>query len=410
MSTIKTFGSVDARSREQLERCMAAGDAEFGVLCADHHPGYSQPIGGGIAYEGYVSPSGVGYDIGCGNKAAQTSLKRADLDSLGGVETVMREITRRISFGMGVPAQERVDHPVLEQIRTADFAPQRALAKLAESQLGTVGSGNHYVNVMEDEEGRIWVGVHFGSRGFGHKTASGFLALAEGKRFGERATQDGMDSPPVLFEVGSELGESYVSAMELAGDYAYAGRDVVVARVLEILGAEAVHEVHNHHNFAWREEHFGRTYWVIRKGCTPARPGQEGFVGGSMGDESVILEGVESVENERALYSTVHGAGRVMSRSQAAGRFRRRTIRRNGKKVRVEEQVRPGVVDWPAVQARLREQGIVLIGGGADEAPEVYKRLPDVLAAHGDTIRVKHTLRPLGVAMAGRDVHDPYKD
>src|SRR5690349_9756145 len=321
---VKTFGAVDRRSLEQLERCMSAGDAEFGVLCADHHPGYSQPIGGGIAYEGYVSPSGVGYDIGCGNKAARTELTRADLDTLGGVESVMREITRRISFGMGVPAQERVEHPVLEQIRAAEFAPQRKLAQLAESQLGTVGSGNHYVNLMEDEQGHIWVGVHFGSRGFGHKTASGFLALAEGKGFGERAVEGEMDSPPVLFEVGSELGDSYVSAMKLAGEYAYAGRDVVVAKVLEILGAEATYEVHNHHNFAWREQHFGRTFWVIRKGCTPARPGQEGFVGGSMGDESVILEGVESTENEHALYSTVHGAGRVMSRTQAAGRVRKR--------------------------------------------------------------------------------------
>ena len=133
-----------------------------------------------------------------------------------------------------------------------------------------------------------------------------------------------MDSPPVLFEVGSELGESYISAMQLAGDYAYAGRDVVVAKVLEILGADATYEVHNHHNFAWREEHFGRSYWVIRKGCTPARPGQEGFVGGSMGDESVILEGVAGTEAASALYSTVHGAGRVMSRTQAAGRVRRR--------------------------------------------------------------------------------------
>jgi tRNA-splicing ligase RtcB len=320
VSTIKTFGDVDGRSLKQLERCMAAGDAEFGVLCADHHVGYSQPIGGGIAYEGYVSPSGVGYDIGCGNKAARTELTRADLDALGGVDAVMREITNRISFGMGVPAQEKADHPVLDKIRNADFRPQRRMSQLAENQLGTVGSGNHYVNVMEDEEGRIWVGVHFGSRGFGHKTASGFLALAEGKHFNERAAEGEMDSPPVLFEVGSELGDSYVAAMELAGEYAYAGRDVVVEKVLDILGAEAVHEVHNHHNFAWLEEHFGRTYWVIRKGCTPARPGQEGFVGGSMGDESVILEGVESDENEQALFSTVHGAGRVMSRSQAAGR------------------------------------------------------------------------------------------
>jgi tRNA-splicing ligase RtcB (3'-phosphate/5'-hydroxy nucleic acid ligase) len=433
---IKTFGPVDERSLKQLERCMEAGDAELGVLCADHHPGYSQPIGGGIAYEGYISPSGVGYDIGCGNKAVRTPATRADLEALGGVEALMGEITRRISFGMGVPAHERTDHPVLDRIRDADFAPQRKLAQLAESQLGTVGSGNHYVNLMEDKEGFVWVGVHFGSRGFGYKTASGFLALAPGLPFDARASEGEMDSPPVLFEVGSEFGESYASAMQLAGEYAYAGRDVVVAKVLEILGTDSVHEVHNHHNFAWRENHFGRDYWVIRKGCTPARPGQEGFVGGSMGDESVILEGVESPENEDALYSTVHGAGRVMSRSQAAGRVRRQAVygcsvrecdfsvpakgytgetcpdhpSAKMRKWRSEQIVRPGVVDWPAVQARLREQGIVLVGGGADEAPEVYKRLPDVLDAHSGSVRVKHRLRPLGVAMAGRDVRDPYKD
>src|SRR4051794_33342848 len=432
MSVIKTFGEIDRRSLEQLERCMSAGDAELGVLCADHHPGYSQPIGGAIAYEGYVSPSGVGYDIGCGNKAAETDLTRADLDALGGVARVMSEITRRISFGMGVPAAERSDHPVLDKIRGADFAPQRRLAQLAESQLGTVGSGNHYVNVMEDETGRIWVGVHFGSRGFGHKTASGFLALAQGLPFDGRAHEGEMDSPPVLFEVGSELGDAYISAMQLAGEYAYAGRDIVVAKVLEILGAEAVHEVHNHHNFAWKERHDGRDYWVVRKGRTPARPGQEGFVGGSMGDNSVTLAGTDSPVAAEALNSTVHGAGRVMSRTQAAGRVRRRKRwacsdrdcprtfeseqrcpdhpNARVRKVWVEEQLKPGLVDWPAVQKRLRDQGIVVVGGGADEAPEVYKRLPEVLAAHGDSIRVTHTLRPLGVAMAGRDVVDPYKD
>jgi tRNA-splicing ligase RtcB len=410
MGAIKTFGPVDERSLAQLERCMDAGEADFGVLCADHHLGYSQPIGGGIAYEGYVSPSGVGYDIGCGNKAVRTELSRTDLDELGGVEVLMREIVRRISFGVGLSARERVDHPVLERIRSADFEPQRGLSRLAEEQLGTVGSGNHYVNLMEDEDGRVWVGVHFGSRGFGHRTASGFLALAHGMSFEGRAPEGEMDAPPTLFPADSELGESYVSAMRLAGEYAYAGRDVVVGKVLEILGAEPVHEVHNHHNFAWREEHFGRDYWVIRKGCTPARPGQEGFVGGSMGDESVILEGLEGDDAEASLYSTVHGAGRVMSRSQAAGRFRWRKQVVDGKKVRVREQVKPGVVDWPAVQERLRSHGIVLVGGGADEAPEVYKRLPEVLDAHAGTIRVKHTLHPLGVAMAGGDVFDPYKD
>src|SRR3954462_8035268 len=117
MSTITTFGEVDTRSLEQLKRCMEAGDAAFGVLCADHHPGYSQPIGGGIGYEGYVSPSGVGYDIGCGNKAVRTELTRADLEALGGVEHLMLEIVRRISFGIGRPATEKVDHPVLDRIR-----------------------------------------------------------------------------------------------------------------------------------------------------------------------------------------------------------------------------------------------------------------------------------------------------
>jgi tRNA-splicing ligase RtcB len=407
---IKTFGPVDQRSLEQLRRCMEAGDAEYGVLCADHHPGYSQPIGGAIAYEGYVSPSGAGYDLGCGNKAARTDLTRADLDALGGVERVMSEITRRISFGMGVPAAEQADHPVLGRIAAAEFGPQRKLFKLARSQLGSVGSGNHFVNLMEDEQGQVWVAVHFGSRGFGHRTASGFLALAEGLAFDARAPQGEMDSPPVLLPIDSELGRSYVTAMELALEYAYAGRDVVVRKVLEIIHAESTYEVHNNHNYAAREEHFGRAYWVVRKGCTPARPGQQGFVGGSMGDGSVILEGVESAENEQALFSTVHGAGRVMSRTQAAGRVRRRRVVRDGRKVLVEEQLKSGLVDWPAVQARLRAQGIVLVGGGADEAPEVYKRLPDVLAAHAGTVRVKHRLRPLGVAMAGRDVYDPYKD
>jgi tRNA-splicing ligase RtcB (3'-phosphate/5'-hydroxy nucleic acid ligase) len=436
MATIRTFGPVDDRSLDQLKRCMEAGDAEYGVLCADHHPGYSQPIGGGIAYEGSISPSGVGYDIACGNKAVQTALRTADLADLGGVGRVMREIERRISFGMGVPAQEKVDHPVLDKIADAPFEPQRKLRDLARNQLGTVGSGNHYVNVFEDEGGRIWVGVHFGSRGFGHKTAAGFLALAQGLPFDARAHEGEMDSPPVLFEVDSELGQAYIEAMQLAGEYAYAGRDVVVDKVLDILGTEAVHEVHNHHNFAWREEHFGRTYWVVRKGCTPAQPGQEGFVGGSMGDDSVILEGVEGEDAKESLYSTVHGAGRVMSRMQAAGKVRRRTVyacsvrdcswsvpakQYKGepcpihpvakvRKVRTEELVRPGLVDWDAVRARLREQGIVLIGGGADEAPEVYKRLPEVLDAHQGSIRINHTLRPLGVAMAGRDVFDPYID
>src|SRR3954451_21810535 len=261
MSTpITVYGDVDARAVEQLRRCVEAGDALRGAICADGHVGYSQPIGGAVAYADHISPSGVGYDIACGNKAAKTNVRADDIRAdIGGI---MDSIFERISFGVGRRNDEPVDHEVLDHIKAADFAPQRQLYDTAAKQLGTVGAGNHYVDLFEDEAGWVWVGVHFGSRGFGHRTASGFLALAQGLPFDGHATEGEMDSPPVLFGTDSELGQSYIQAMQLAGEYAYAGRDVVVDKVLDILGTEAVHEVHNHHNYAWREEHFGRSYWV----------------------------------------------------------------------------------------------------------------------------------------------------
>jgi tRNA-splicing ligase RtcB (3'-phosphate/5'-hydroxy nucleic acid ligase) len=402
MAKIKIFGKPEPRALEQLERCVV--NADFGVLCADNHVGYSMPIGGAAAYEHHISPSGVGFDIACGNKAARTSLKASDVD----VSRLMDEIAQQISFGIGRTSGWRVDDPVLDKVEQAEFAPQRKLAKLAREQLGTVGGGNHYVDLLEDEEGMLWVGVHFGSRGFGHKTATGFFALAQGLQFEDRAQEGPMDSPPVLFDTRTELGQSYIDAMNLAGEYAYAGRDLVVTKVLAILGTQATEEVHNHHNFSWRESHFGNEYWVVRKGCTPAFPEQRGFVGGSMGDISVILEGVDGQEAKEALYSTVHGAGRVLSRRQAAGK--RRWVRDKQTGRRVAKTISPGVIDWDAVKRELDERGIEIRGGGADEAPGVYKRLEDVLDAHKGSIRIRHTLRPLGVAMAGDDVLDPYRD
>jgi tRNA-splicing ligase RtcB len=248
----------------------------------------------------------------------------------------------------------------------------------------------------------LWIGVHFGSRGFGHKTASGFLSLAKGLPFDERAPDGEMDSPPVLLDVDTQLGQDYIVAMNLAGEYAYAGRDMVCQKVLEILGANSTYEVHNHHNFAWKENHFGEDVWVIRKGCTPAFPGQAGFVGANMGSVSVILEGKDSTESKDALFSTVHGAGRVMSRTKAAGKSRFK----NGQRIQLTE----GVVNWSAVQEEIRNKGIELRGAGADEAPEVYKHLDEVLQHHRGTIEVKHRLHPIGVAMAGAEIQDPYKD
>lgn len=393
---IKTFGPVDQRALQQLERCAAT--AVHAVLCADHHPGYSQPIGGAVAYLDQISPSGVGYDIGCGNKAVRTNLLASDID----VPKVMDEIVQQVSFGIGRHNPDPVDHPVLESIKNAEFRPQRNMIQLAAVQLGTVGAGNHYVDLFKDESDRLWIGVHFGSRGFGHRTASGFLALAKGKEFTDKVSEGDMDASPTLLNTNTLLGQDYVAAMTLAGEYAYAGRDVVVDKVLEILGAKAEEEVHNHHNYAWKENHFGTDVWVIRKGCTPAFPGQKGFVGATMGHVSVILEGVDSIESKEALYSTVHGAGRVMSRTQAAGK--QRWVKG------VPTRISKGLVDWDKVRDKLKDKGIELRGGAADEAPEVYKSLDEVLQHQGKTIRVLHRLKPIGVAMAGEDIVDPYKD
>lgn len=389
---MKTFGPIEDNVRAQITRCQAAEEGARAVLCADCHLGYSMPIGGVVAYEKLISPSAVGYDIACGNMAIQTDAIAREVD----VARIMDDVWRTISFGVGRHNAERVDHPVLEVIATSPVGVQRHHAHTAAGQLGTVGSGNHYVDLFEDvADGRLWIGVHFGSRGMGHKTATWALEHA-GRR------NDSMDAPPALIPTESELGQDYIAGMEIAGAYAYAGREWVVDRVRRIVGAAETFRVHNHHNYAWLETHGGKDYWVHRKGATPAFPLQRGFVGGTMGDNAVILEGVDSQESVEALFSTVHGAGRVMSRTRAAGKFKGWGPKR--------VQVRPGVVDFQAVKARLDAQGIALRGGGADEAPECYKNLSDVLGHHSGTVRILHTLRPIGVAMAGTDTFDPYKD
>jgi tRNA-splicing ligase RtcB len=405
-ASLTTFGPVEPAVLEQIQRCQSGDgfDSLRAVLCADNHLGYSMPIGGAVAYPDHISPNGVGYDIGCGNKAVLTNLTREQCFPEGqkDVRRFMNRVVDAIGFGIGRPNPEPVEHPVLDAIRHAPFEPQRKLLDMASKQLGTVGSGNHYVDVFSDELDRIWIGVHFGSRGFGHKTASGFLAMAQGADFHSAGLEGGMHAPPTLFRTDADIGQAYISAMQLAGEYAYAGRDVVVDKVLSLMDAVAVESIHNHHNFAWHECHFGVDAWVVRKGCTPAFPGQRGFVGGSMGDISVILEGIAGERSAEALYSTVHGAGRVLSRTAAAGKARFR----GGRKVTDGG----GLVDWPTVRASLWARGIVVKGAGADEAPECYRPLGEVLAHHSDTIRIVHTLQPLGVAMAGSGTFDPYKD
>ena len=405
IKNITIFGKelIDQDPVRQIERCITS-ENDIAVLNADAHYGYGHPIGGVVAYKDKISLSGVGFDIACGNYAVRTDIPARKVK----VPEVMDEIFRRISFGIGRPNNEPVDHPVLDRINKADFLPQRKLIRLAKEQLGTVGSGNHFVDLFEDYEGLLWIGVHFGSRGFGFKTTTGFIALSRGLSFEDKVREGSMDSPPILFDADTGMGQSYIEAISLAGEYAYAGREMVVKKVLEILDNPSVtFEVHNNHNFAWREEHGGIKYWVIRKGCTPAFPGQTGFIGATMSDDSVIIEGVETETSRKALYTTVHGAGRVMSRTKSAGR--RKWIR-NRDGTSSLKIIKKGIIDYEEVKSRMAKQKIVLRGGDADEAPECYKRLDDVLKCQGNTIRVLFRLHPLGVAMAGPETFDPYFD
>ncbi len=387
IDNIPVWGPPDEGALSQIKTCAKTADKV--ALMADHHKGYAVPIGGVVAYKNSISPSGVGFDIACGNKAVLLDMPGSALRA--DIAKIMDAVWQTISFGIGRRNEERVDHPLFESPawKCEAAAP---LKQMALEQLGTVGSGNHYVDLFTDEEGRVWIGVHFGSRGLGHKIATWFLRKAGAK--------DGMDVDPCVIDANSDLGDQYIKCMHLGGEYAYAGRDWVCRKVAQLLGAQIFEEVHNHHNFAWRETHDGEEYWVVRKGATPAFPGQKGFVGGTMGETSVILEGVENDEAKHSLYSTVHGAGRVMGRMEARGKTDRKT----------GQVLRPGKVTSEMMQRWLKKANVELRGAGLDESPDCYKRLPEVLAEHGKSIRILHTLTPVGVAMAGPNEFDPYKD
>lgn len=407
----KVFGSHDENTLQQLRD--VAQRARRAALMADGHVGYVMPIGGVAAYDDAVSVVGVGFDIACGNAAIRTDLTLAGLGATEDevhrrLQHLADEIQAQVSFGVGrknLAGDAPVDHPLFEDAAwDAVPAPHRhALREKARAQLGTVGSGNHYVDVFADEAGALWVGVHFGSRGFGHTVASGFLALGQDAPWGARVPER-----EVLLPLARPLGHDYWHLMELAGRYAYAGREWVARRVVDILGSRELELVHNHHNFAWRETHDGADVIVVRKGATPAFPGQKGFIGGSMGDDAVIVRGTPAEhaddattqEQRDALFSTVHGAGRVMSRTAAAGKRHRKT----------GAVLRPGAVTPQMMHDWIRAKGVVLRGGGLDESPHAYRRLPDVLSAQGRTIEVLHTLKPLIVVMAGDNEFDPYRD
>lgn len=455
---MKIFGTHDQNTIDQLAALETGALVRKSALMADGHYGYVMPVGGVVAYDNAVSVNGVGFDIACGNCAIKTNIKIDDVMGVSIIDIeqnpllvynspelgkIADQIAKAISFGIGrsnVAKDAPTDHTLFSDVawniipNTGGGQLRDMLRSKARQQLGTVGSGNHYVDVFVDlNDGYLWVGVHFGSRGFGHTIASNFLAIGQGGSWGDKSKES-----ETVLTLGTPAGDDYWALMNLCGQYAYAGREWVTRTVVSIVGGAEVDMVHNHHNFAWKEIHktacsIGESFnkplmnytedefVVVRKGATPAFPGQRGFVGGSMGDNAVILKGTDlsgTLTDDKfetadlqidAMFSTVHGAGRVMSRTEAAGKRDRKTGELKKDKI-TGEVLKPGKVSPQMMETWLREKGVVLRGGGLDESPHAYRRLPDVLSAQGDTITVLNTLRPLIVVMAGADEIDPYQD
>src|SRR6476659_7278242 len=193
MSDIKVYGEHKPKTLAQMQRCMTVGSAVKGVLCADGHLGYAHPIGGVVAYEEDISISGVGFDIACGNMAVRLDARFAD-------------IARSISCGVGQRNAVKVDHDLFDS-PLWDAAGVANLKEMSRNQLGTVGSGNHYVDLFEDEEGLVWIGVHFGSRGLGHKITT--------KHFEWAGAKDGMEVDPAVVRAHGDIGQSYIAGIEL---------------------------------------------------------------------------------------------------------------------------------------------------------------------------------------------------
>jgi tRNA-splicing ligase RtcB len=406
---MKIFGTHDDNTIEQLRE--VAKHAEYVALMADGHLGYSMPIGGVAAYDNKVSVTGVGFDIACGNCAMKTTINIGDVEDHADAEVAFGVYLRdlghwiqdNIAFGVGKENQHArapSDNLIFDDDRWSLIPePYRTtLRDKARKQLGSCGSGNHYVDILVDEDGFLWVSNHFGSRGFGHNIATAFINISQGGKWGDRGGKEGM----CLLDLDTQAGQDYWDLMRLAGDYAYEGREWVNMAVMRYMGTHALDIVHNNHNFAWKELHRdGRELVVVRKGATPAFGGQRGFVGGSMGDDAVILEGRQDFSSftdeqtvatreaqEASLMSTVHGAGRVMSRTAATGKNRRGKVKAQPRVDRTETE------EW------LANRNVLVYGAELDEAPQAYRRLPDVLRDQGDTVTVLHTLRPLVVVMA----------
>ena len=375
----------DSNSIQQIENACKLPVARGAALMPDAHSGYGLPIGGVLACENAVIPYGVGVDIACRMKLTITDLDVPTLEKND--PAPCRELDRALEkgtlFGTGKAWKNPHQHDVLDEDWTITAVTRQNHDK-AVKQLGTSGSGNHFVEwgivtLPESDfglEAGSYVGLlsHSGSRGPGAMTCKRYTDIAR-----QNAPSRIKDDPQLRhlcwLDMDTEAGQEYWAAMNLMGRFASANHHVIHRNVTKLAGAKSLATIENHHNFAWLEEHNGQKLYVHRKGATPAGAGDVGVIPGTMADAAFIVRGKG---NAQSLHSASHGAGRAMSRTAAKRKF-----------------------NWGSWRDHLRHKNVRLLAGGLDEVPGAYKNIHDVMAAQQDLVEIVGQFMPKIVMMCG---------
>ena len=372
--------NIEATAMNQMYQAAKLPVAVAGALMPDAHAGYGLPIGGVLATENAVIPYGVGVDIGC-----RMCLSVFDIDPELLVQKehyFTRELIAATLFGGGRQFDESTPHEVLDRKSFDEIPMLKALQVRAARQLGSSGSGNHFVEfgsvTIEQQDPVLGLGPgkylgllsHSGSRSLGANIANHYTRIAKQKR-----RLPGEANNLAWLSLDEEEGMEYWIAMNLAGDYASACHHVIHAKIAAQLGRQPLRMVGNHHNFAWKESHEGRELIVHRKGATPAASDVLGIIPGSMTANGYIVKGKGETA---ALSSAAHGAGRKMSRTAAIKS-----------------------ITHDRLNEMLERHGVKLIGGGLDEAPQAYKDIGEVMRSQQQLVEVVGVFTPKIVRMDG---------
>lgn len=371
---------VDERSRQQLANIASMPFIHHHVAAMpDVHLGIGATVGSVIATHKAIIPAAVGVDIGCGMVAARLSLTGNELDEKS-LKKVFEQISRDVPVGRAQHADAKT---LMDAVRPfepglkvlTDRHPEllKTFGKFSKwmSQMGTLGGGNHFIEVCLDESNQVWVMLHSGSRGIGNAIADYFIKLA--RKDMERWMIHLPDRDLAYFPEGSEYFADYVEAVHWAQDYAFANRQSMLDLVLKGLEKHlppftvTTEAVNCHHNYVAKEHHYGADVWVTRKGAIRAREGDLGIVPGSMGARSFIVRGKG---NPESFCSSAHGAGRRMSRTEAAKVFTETDL----------ERQTAGVIC-------RKDKGVV------DEIPGAYKDIDVVMENQKDLTEILHTLK-----------------